>query len=273
MRRYLAAVLIAAAPCLVLTAHYLGRRVWLQLAVAAGANLAVELAFAAARRKRPSGGTLAYAALFVLILPPAVPLWMTALGAAAGTLFGKEVFGGVGGYIFLPALVSKGFLLYSYPQDVQGVYFGSLVAFSGSPEAWLAGAALTAAGAVVFAGARPENLRILAAVLLGGVGTAVPLAAAGHLPYATPLEFIAADGFLFGAVFLAADPAGSPRDNEGKWLFGLLVGTTAVLMRCFSTYSEAMLSALLVGNLFTPLIDALALDAGPSEENATGRAA
>jgi Na+-translocating ferredoxin:NAD+ oxidoreductase RnfD subunit len=243
------------------------------VAVAFAANVLVDFAFAAVRRKAPSGGALAYAFLLVLILPPALPLWMVALGAGFGTLFGKEVFGGVCGYIFHPVLVSKGFLLYSYPQDVQGTYFGSMTACAGLPQAWLICTGAIAGCALVFAVARPENLRILAAILLGAIGVALPLAATGHLPYATSLELLAADGLLFGAVFLSADPAGSPRDNEGKWLFGLLVGSTAVLMRCFSTYSEAMLSALLVGNLFTPLIDSLAIAGRRDDGAAPGGAA
>jgi Na+-translocating ferredoxin:NAD+ oxidoreductase RnfD subunit len=273
MRQYLTAVLICSIPSLGLAAHYFGGRVWVMLAVAVFASAAVEFLFARIRRKPFSGGTLAYSALFVLILPPTIPLWMVALGAASGTLFGKEAFGGVGSYIFNPVLVGKGFLLFSYPQDAQGTYFGSMLGYAEVPDAWLLCTGVIVACAAVFAAARPSNLRILAGILLGAVGVAMPLAATGYLPYETTVEFLAADGLLFGAVFLAVDPACSPQVDEGKWLFGLLAGVTVVLMRCFSNYSEAMFSALLFGNLFTPMIDALALsrrEPAPAPEGRAG---
>jgi len=274
MQRYLIAALLCALPCLGLAAHYLGWRIWAMLTVATVSGALVEFVFARIRHKRLSGGTLAYAALLVLVLPQDLPLWMVALGSGVGTLFGKEVFGGTGSYIFSPVLVGKGFLLFSYPQDAQGTYFGSMLSYEGNPEAWLVCSGAICCAAVVFAVARPANLRILAAVLLGAVGVALAMSEIGRLPYETPVELIAADGFLFAAVFFAVDPACSPQDDEGKWLFGLLVGVTAVLMRCFSTYSEAMLSALLFGNLFTPMIDAIAVTSETADEDTPeGRAA
>ena len=53
------------------------------------------------------------------------------------------------------------------------------------------------------------------------------------------------------------------------WFYGLLVGAVAVLMRCYSNYSEAMMSAILIGNLFAPTIDAIGARPtdGRTEEN------
>ena len=67
---------------------------------------------------------------------------------------------------------------------------------------------------------------------------------------------LAGDGMLFGACFLACDPATSPYGRVGKWVYGVVIGLTAVVMRSFSNYTEAMMSAILIGNLFTPMMDA-----------------
>jgi len=64
---------------------------------------------------------------------------------------------------------------------------------------------------------------------------------------------------LLGACILACDPAGSPYDKPGKALYGLLIGALAVLMRCKSNYTEAMLFAVLLGNVFSPVINSLSM--------------
>jgi electron transport complex protein RnfD len=53
--------------------------------------------------------------LLALVLPPGVPLWMTALAAVFAILAAKEFFGGLGANVFNPALVGRAFLLMSFP--------------------------------------------------------------------------------------------------------------------------------------------------------------
>ncbi len=63
-------------------------------------------------------------------------------------------------------------------------------------------------------------------------------------------------GFAFGAVFMATDPVTSARTETGKWIYGLLIGCLAILVRCFNPgYPEGMMLAILFGNLCAPLID------------------
>ena len=53
--------------------------------------------------------------LLALTLPPATPLWITALGAAFAIIVAKEFFGGLGANIFNPALIGRAFVLLSFP--------------------------------------------------------------------------------------------------------------------------------------------------------------
>ncbi|HEY9053799.1 MAG TPA: RnfABCDGE type electron transport complex subunit D, partial [Rectinemataceae bacterium] len=53
--------------------------------------------------------------LLALILPPATPLWMGALGAVFAVVVAKEFFGGLGANPFNPALIGRAFLLMSFP--------------------------------------------------------------------------------------------------------------------------------------------------------------
>jgi len=204
-----------------------------------------------------------------------IPLWMVALGSAFGIFFGKEIFGGTGHHLFSPVLVGKGFLMFSYPTVVKGSYFGSMLDIPGEPTPWMIASAVILLGAVAMIVARPGNWQTLVAIVATGAGLgylmeSIAAAQAGattqatqaamavsYLPYDSVLKLLAADGFLFGVCFLACDPACSPRTAVGKWIYGVLIGGVAVLMRCFSNYSEAMLSAVLMGNLFAPMLDVI----------------
>ena len=53
--------------------------------------------------------------LLALVLPPGMPWWMTAMGAAFAIIVAKEFFGGLGANVFNPALVGRSFLLMSFP--------------------------------------------------------------------------------------------------------------------------------------------------------------
>jgi Na+-transporting NADH:ubiquinone oxidoreductase subunit B len=63
-------------------------------------------------------------------------------------------------------------------------------------------------------------------------------------------------GFAFGAVFMATDPVTASQTNKGKIIYGLLVGFFAILIRIFNpAYPEGMMLAILLMNVFAPLID------------------
>ena len=72
-----------------------------------------EALFAVLRGHEISEGFLVTGILYVLILPPTIPLWMAAVGIAVGVIFAKEVFGGSGMNIVNPALASRAFIFFS----------------------------------------------------------------------------------------------------------------------------------------------------------------
>jgi Na+-translocating ferredoxin:NAD+ oxidoreductase subunit D len=61
------------------------------------------------------GSALLTGLLLGLSLPPALPLWMVAVGGAVAILVGRRLFGGVGGYAFHPVLVGRIFLQAAFP--------------------------------------------------------------------------------------------------------------------------------------------------------------
>jgi Na+-transporting NADH:ubiquinone oxidoreductase subunit B len=71
-------------------------------------------------------------------------------------------------------------------------------------------------------------------------------------------EHLLLGGFAFGAVFMATDPVSSTQTEKGKYIYGLLIGVLAILIRVLNpAYPEGMMLAILLMNVFAPLIDYL----------------
>jgi Na+-transporting NADH:ubiquinone oxidoreductase subunit B len=63
-------------------------------------------------------------------------------------------------------------------------------------------------------------------------------------------------GFAFGVVFMATDPVTSAQTNKGKWIYGFLMGALIIVIRVFNpAYPEGVMLAILLMNVFAPLID------------------
>ncbi|GAB5411207.1 MAG: Na(+)-transporting NADH-quinone reductase subunit B [Chlamydiales bacterium] len=66
--------------------------------------------------------------------------------------------------------------------------------------------------------------------------------------------------FAFGLVFMLTDPVSSPSLNRAKWFYGIFVGALAILIRTINpAYPEGVMLAILLGNVFAPLFDNIAL--------------
>ena len=88
--------------------------------IAYGVGLLIEFASAQIRGEEVNEGYLMSGMLIPLIVPVDVPLWMLAVAVAFAVLFGKEVFGGTGMNIWNPALLTRAFLFFSYPDHMSG---------------------------------------------------------------------------------------------------------------------------------------------------------
>ena len=63
-------------------------------------------------------------------------------------------------------------------------------------------------------------------------------------------------GFAFGVVFMATDPVTAAQTETGKWIYGFLIGFLSILIRVVNpAYPEGVMLAILLMNMFAPLID------------------
>ena len=115
-----------------------------------------------------------------------------------------------------------------------------------------------ALGAILLLLTGIASWRIMLSVILGGglmglLFNAIGANAYMQLPF---YDHYLMGGFLFGAVFMATDPVTAAQTNVGKWIYGLLIGLFAVMLRVLNpAYPEGMMLSILLMNCFAPLID------------------
>lgn len=253
-------------------------------------GLFIEFLFAEIRHEEVSEGYIGTGLIIAMIVPVTVPLWQLALAVAFAVVIGKEVFGG-SGYNFLnPALVARAFLFFSYPTHMSGdsVWIAQPFHFAGDAVSGatplgqlMAGQPLSASALDMFIGTIPGSTcetsvvailigavillvsgigswRIMLSVMLGGGLMGLIFNAIGANEYMqVPFYYhYLMGGFMFGCVFMATDPITAAQTNKGKWIYGLLIGAFAVLLRVLNpAYPEGMMLAILLMNCFAPLID------------------
>ncbi|GAB4292291.1 MAG: NADH:ubiquinone reductase (Na(+)-transporting) subunit B [Marinilabiliales bacterium] len=256
-------------------------------------GLGIEFFFAQIRGHEINEGFLVTGMLIPLVLPVNIPLWQVAVATAFAVIIGKEVFGGTGMNILNPALTARAFLFFAYPGQMSGdkVWIADLAnnssvvdGFSGAtPLAEAAAgnmhnipsitellignipgsigetstiAILIGAFILLFTGV--GSWRIMFSVFAGGLlmGLILNIFAVNSYMELPAYYHLLLGGFAFGAVFMATDPVTAAQTNKGKYIYGLLIGMLAVLIRVLNpAYPEGVMLAILLMNVFAPLID------------------
>lgn len=230
--------------------------------------------------------------LLPLTLPPTIPLWQVAVGTSFGVVFAKEVFGGVGKNFMNPALSSRAFIYFAYPAQMSGdkVWtavdgYSGATALTALPQADPANplAAMDYSWFQAFIGTIPGSMgetstlaclfgaalmlvtgvaswRIMLSMLIGAVVTAIAFNLVPNPTnplYALPAHYhLVLGGLAFGLVFMATDPVSAAQTFAGQWMYGLLIGFLTIFIRVANpAYPEAVMLAILLGNVFAPLFD------------------
>ncbi|GHV72535.1 Na(+)-translocating NADH-quinone reductase subunit B [Bacteroidia bacterium] len=251
-------------------------------------GLTIEFTVAQLRGHQVNEGFLVTGLLIPLICPPDIPLWMVACATAFAVVIGKEVFGGTGMNVWNPALLARAFLFFAYPSQMSGdkiwIAYKS-DAFSGAtPLSEIANDQVFDAtmlndmfygyipgcigetsklaiiiGAVILLWTGIASFRIMFSTIIGGLlmGFIFNIFGGSNAyMQISPYQHLLMGGFLFGAVFMATDPVTAAQTRNGKYIYGLLIGMIAVLIRVLNpAYLEGMMLAILLMNTFAPLID------------------
>lgn len=265
-------------------------------------GLGIEFAWAQWKGEEIQEGYLVSGIIIPMILPVGCPLWCIAIAVAFAVIFGKEIFGGTGMNIFNVALLARAFLFFSYPTKMSGdsvwVATDSIFGLGNTlPDAFTCATPLgqmaqgsapsaslfdsivglipgsigetsviaIAIGAVILLWTGIASWKTMLSVFLGGGVMAAIFQAIGQTPVEW-YEHIVLGGFCFGAVFMATDPVTSARTETGKWIYGILIGALAVIIRVMNPgYPEGMMLAILFGNMMAPAIDFYVVEANISK--------
>ena len=255
-------------------------------------GLGIEFAWAQWKHEEIQEGYLVSGIIIPMILPIGCPLWVLVLAVAFAVIFGKEIFGGTGMNIFNVALLARAFLFFSYPTKMSGdTVWVATEKFCGlgndlpnaftcatplgqmaqnvAPSASLMDSFLgfipgsigetsvvaIAIGAIILLWAGIASWKIMLSVFLSGGIMAFIFQSLGSTPVEW-YEHLVLGGFCFGAVFMATDPVTSARTETGKWIYGIIIGALAVIIRVMNPgFPEGMMLAILFGNMMAPTID------------------
>lgn len=263
------------------------------IVVAYVAGLGTEIIVAQLRGHDVFEGFFVTGFLIPLILPADVPLWMVAVATIFAVVIGKEVFGGTGMNIVNPALLTRAFLFFAYPTKMSGdlAWVSGLAKGEGVVDGFSGATPLGEAAAEnissmpglgdMFFGFYPGSIgetstlailigaaillytgvaswKIMIPVFIGGISMTLilNLFAVNPLMELTVIQQLCLGGFAFGAVFMATDPVTASQTNTGKYIYGFLIGFLAILIRVLNpAYPEGVMLAILLMNVFAPLID------------------
>ena len=115
---------------------------------------------------------------------------------------------------------------------------------------------LIGAGILLWTGI--ASWRIIGSFFIGGFVMATILNLIGGNGYfeLPAIHQLMLGGFMFGMVFMATDPVTAAHTNTGKFIYGFLGGFLGILIRMVNpAYPEGIMLAILIANVFAPLID------------------
>ena len=215
--------------------------------------------------------------LLALCLPNGVPLYIPVLGSVFAILFTKCCFGGLGHNFMNPALSGRCFLLISFA-GVMSTYTVDGVS-SATPLADLASG--NAVNLVqTFLGANNGVIGCsTAGLLLGGIYLLIVGGITWEIPVSVLVSFtafialfggqgfdvqyllmqLAGGGIVMGAFFMATDPVTCPLGSGGQLLYGVVLGILAALFRVFGSSADSVSYAIIICNMFVPLIDEISI--------------
>jgi len=209
------------------------------------------------RTRQLSYDTLITAMLFTLVLPPFTPLEVSLIGIVFGIFFGKCVYGGSGYTIFNPALVGRVFLHASFTKPMTTIWLDQYIGGVGISDIPMD---KTIAVLIILMGLLLLSKKVISIYISGSILVTYGLLTVGGYMLTlgnqmSPADSLLSGGVLLGALFMAVDPVTSPKNQSAQILYGLIIGSLVYIIRSFSTTQGAIVFAILIGNMLTPIID------------------
>ena len=272
-------VVLALVPATAFGLYLHGWYAALLVAVCIGSCVGFEALYQACMYKKVTVGDFSAVVTGLLLamnLPPEFPIWMAILGSAFAIIVVKQLFGGLGQNFMNPALGARCFLLIAFSRYMTAfVYDGVSTA---TPLAILKnGASVNIKDMFLGYTAGTIGETSTVALLIGAVyllikrviSPKIPLIYIGTFAVCIAIyavtknynvaEFVAAHicggGLMLGAWFMATDYVTSPITSKGKVVYAVMLGLLTFVLRIFGGSAEGVSYAIIISNLFVPLIE------------------
>ncbi len=223
--------------------------------------------------------------IFAMLVPASSPWWMVIIGTFVAIVVAKQIYGGIGGNPFHPALVAVAMLMLSwkdlfdfdaalvnYEFDFAMAYplaalkhFGTAAVENFTPGALLMGNQIGAVGTPFGLGLIAGGLYLIVrgfvrweislSFLAGIFVTAFIFHQADSARYAGPAFHLFTGYTLMGAFFLATEDSSSPVHFIPMLIYGAGGGILTMLIRNIGIHVDGVVFALLVMNIANPLLD------------------
>ena len=223
--------------------------------------------------------------LLAVLMPLNTTWWMLLIGCFIMIILGKKLFGGLGAFPVNPVLLSYAMLSVSWParfdytaamihlpwkitmiEPVRLVKtLGTSAQTSFEMQHLLMGKQVAGVangmvlylliGGIFLLLIRQIRWQLPVSFLAGIVVTSWLISFFNPGGFATPVFHLLAGSSMFAAFFLITDYTTSPVNNVPMLIYGFLGGLIFVLIRSFSIYPDGIAFAILLVNLFNPLLD------------------
>lgn len=223
--------------------------------------------------------------LLGMMLPANSSWWVVIVGTFLVIVIAKQFFGGTGFYPFNPVLIGFAILSVSWPlrisshftmadRHLEGLILEPLVSLKSYGPAvtdiyshtqllfgFQTGGIGTGAVLLLAIGGLYLMVRgfiawrVTLSYLLGVVITAGIFHVVDASEYADPMFHLLAGMTAFGAFFLVSDYTTCPVNGPARIVYGFLAGMFIILIRNLGKYPDGTVFAILILNLFHPLID------------------
>lgn len=263
-------VIIALLPSIFVATYFFGLRVLLLTLVTVAASVLSEYVIQKVFKKKLRVRDLSAVVTGMLIamnLPVGFPFWMAIIGAIFAIVIVKEIFGGIGQNFMNPALTARALLLVMWPAQT-GTFTWDGVAtatpLSGKPFSLLD----------LFIGQIPGSFGEVSklAILIGlayliyrnVVNLRMPIAyilTCAALLYLLKYDIedtiyqLMSGGIIFAAAFMITDYSTSPMSPKGQYIYVIGAAILTVVIRLYGGYPEGVSFAIIIMNVFVPLID------------------
>jgi len=239
--------------------------------------------------KRPKsigdGNAALIGLLFAMLLPATSPWWLVLTGTFVSVVIGKQIFGGIGGNPFNPALIGIAILMVSWKNffdfddtllnyDLGFImvyplaalkHFGVSAVDSFTISDLLLGRQIGAIGATFGIGIIAGGIYLIIRVfirweislsfLAGVLITAFIFNLYDSTRYAGPFFHLLTGYTLIGAFFLATEDSSSPVNFIPMFIYGAGGGIMTVLIRNIGAHVDGVVFAVILMNIANPLLD------------------